>query len=231
MCAAPLREPFSRVLDDSKRPTAAPCFLDEIGDMTMPMQAKILRVLQDRIIRPVGGSAAQHVNVRILAATHHDLIAMVRSDGFREDLFYRLHVLTIRLPALRERGSDILALAEYFLQRAPSQKNLTAGGAKVLLEYSWPGNVRELETLLQSTSLTVRGTVIDGPDLKLIETDRPASSLEDLLRLDYPAAIARLERMLLQRALQSAGGNRAEAARKLGIRRQLLYAKLKVHGL
>jgi DNA-binding NtrC family response regulator len=108
---------------------------------------------------------------------------------------------------------------------------LTAGAAKVLLEYSWPGNVRELENLLQSTSLTVRGTVIDGPDLKLIETDRPASSLEDLLRLDYSAAIARLERMLLQHALQSAGGNRAEAARKLGIRRQLLYAKLKEHGL
>jgi DNA-binding NtrC family response regulator len=206
-------------------------FLDEIGDMTMPMQAKILRVLQDHLIVPVGGSASQHVDVRILAATHHDLIAMVRNGGFREDLFYRLHVLTIRLPPLRERGSDILALAEYFLQCAPSQKKLTAAAAKVLLEYSWPGNVRELENLLQSTSLTVRGTVIDGPDLKLMETDRPASSIEDLLQLNYPAAIARLERMLLQHALQSAGGNRTEAARKLGIRRQFLYAKLKEHGL
>jgi len=206
-------------------------FLDEIGDMTLPMQAKILRVLQDRVVTPVGGSAALRVDVRIVAATHHDLIANVRDGKFREDLFYRVNVLAIRLPPLRERGSDILALAEFFLQRMPSPKKLSAAAAKALLEFPWPGNVRELENLMQSASLVVRGEVIDAGDLKLGEAIAPADSLEELLHLDLPSAVARLEKMLLQRALQATGGNRAEAARKLGIRRQLLYAKLKEHGL
>src|SRR5439155_10276621 len=141
-------------------------FLDEIGDMTPAMQAKMLRALQDHTITAVGGSTAQHVDVRVIAATQHDLAARVREEKFREDLFYRLNVLRIELPPLRERGSDILLLAEHFLRRAmpDAPKKLSAAAAKTLLEHGWPGNVRELENLMRSLSLTVRGAAIDRHD-------------------------------------------------------------------
>jgi transcriptional regulator with PAS, ATPase and Fis domain len=208
-------------------------FLDEIGDMTPAMQAKMLRALQDRVITPVGGGAAQQVNVRVIAATQHDLAALVREEKFREDLFYRLNVLRIELPPLRERSSDILLLAEHFLQRAlpDAPKKLSAAAAKALLEHAWPGNVRELENLMRSLSLTVRGAVIDCSDLHFENAAAAVGAMNELLTLDLPTATARLEKMLLQRALRETGGNRAEAARQLGIRRQFLYAKLKEHGL
>ncbi len=208
-------------------------FLDEIGDMTPAMQAKMLRALQDRTITPVGVSTAQQVDVRVIAATQHDLATRVREEKFREDLFYRLNVLRIELPPLRERGSDILLLAEHFLRRAlpDAPKKLGANAAKALLEHGWPGNVRELENLMRGLSLTVRGSVIDRHDLNFETTAAPEATMNELLTLDLPAATARLEKMLLQKALRDAEGNRAEAARRLGIRRQLLYSKLKEHGL
>jgi two-component system NtrC family response regulator len=205
--------------------------------MSLSMQAKLLRVLQDGMITPVGGGSAEKVNVRIIAATHRDLVAMVREEKFREDLFYRLNVLAIALPSLRERGADILVLAEHFLQRAApdSPKKLSSTAAKALLEHSWPGNVRELENLMRKLSLTVRTPVIDRGDLQfdvdLIVAAGPNQGERDLLDLEFYPAIAKLERMLLQRALAQSAGNRAEAARRLGINRQLLYAKLKEHGL
>src|SRR5437899_3963564 len=208
-------------------------FLDEIGDMTAAMQAKMLRALQDRAITPVGGSAAQHVDVRVIAATRHDLAALVREEKFREDLFYRLNVLRIELPPLRERGTDILLLAEHFLRRASpdAPKKLSATAAKSLLEHAWPGNVRELENMMRSLSLTVRGAVIDRHDLDFENVPLPLGTMDELLTLDLPTATARLEKMLLQKALHETGGNRTEAARRLGIRRQFLYGKLKEHGL
>ena len=209
-------------------------FLDEIGDMMSAMQAKMLRALQDRSITPVGGSSVQHVDVRVIAATQHDLAALVREEKFREDLFYRLNVLRIELPPLREQDSDILLLAEHFLRRASpgAPKKLSAAAAKSLLEHAWPGNVRELENLMRSLSLTVRGTVIDRHDLHFESAPVPTpDTMDELLTLDLPAAAARLEKLLLQKALHESGGNRAEAARSLGIRRQFLYAKLKEHGL
>src|SRR5438552_6273022 len=207
--------------------------LDAIGDMTPPMPAKMLRALQDRAITPVGGSATQRVDVRVIAATHRDLTVFVREEKFREDLFYRLNVLRIELPPLRERGPDILLLAEHFLERTlpESAKKLSAAAEKALLEHGWPGNVRELENLMRSLSLTVRGPVIDRVDLRFENESPRADSVDELLRLDLPTATARLEKMLLQKALRETGNNRAEAARHLGIRRQLLYAKLKEHGL
>jgi DNA-binding NtrC family response regulator len=210
-------------------------FLDEIGDMSMSMQAKLLRVLQDGMITPVGGSSAERVNVRIIAATHRDFVAIVREEKFREDLFYRLNVLAIALPPLRERGSDILVLAEHFLRRAgpDSPKRLSSAAAKALLEHSWPGNVRELENLMRKLSLTVRTSVIDRGDLRF-DVDLVAGAgrdEQDLLDLEFYPAIAKLEKLLLQRALVQSAGNRTEAARRLGINRQLLYAKLKEHGL
>jgi len=206
-------------------------FLDEIGDMSLPMQAKILRVSEDRLVMPVGGGSAQKIDVRIVAATLRDLVNLVREGKFREDLFYRVNVFPIALPPLRERGSDVLALAEYFLQQSQNPKRLSTVAAKTLLEYPWPGNVRELENLMRNLTLSVRGPVIGQDDLQLSQTPVFAESMEELLQLDYHSAIARLEKTLLQRALQASGGNRTEAARRLGINRQLLYSKLEEHGL
>ena len=213
-------------------------FLDEIGDMTLPMQAKILRVLQDRIVTPVGASAPVPVDVRIVAATHRDLITTVREGGFREDLFYRLHVVGITLPPLRERGADILVLAEHFLRGlAPAgqaAKRLSPAASQALLAHAWPGNVRELRNIIQNATVTVRGPVIDRADLPLavptVAGGAP-DTLDALLSLPWNEAIARLEKSLLTRALRAAAGNRTEAARRLEIHRQLLYAKLKEHGL
>ena len=208
-------------------------FLDEIGDMPLEMQAKILRVLQDKVVAPVGGQSSCQVDVRIVAATHQDLAKKVQDGAFRQDLYFRLNVLSIRLPALRERGSDILLLAEYFLRRfTSSSKSLSTTAAKRLLEHSWPGNVRELENVIRSSSLAVRGAVIDASDLQIGATEcRVDTSIDDLLELDFHSAISRFEKLLLEKALRKAGGNRAEAARLLNIHRQLLYTKLKEHGM
>ena len=208
-------------------------FLDEIGDMPLEMQAKILRVLQDKVVAPVGGQSSYRVDVRIVAATHQDLAKKVQDGTFRQDLYFRLNVLNIPLPALRERGSDILLLAEYFLRRFTSPpKSLSTAAAKCLLQHLWPGNVRELENVLRSSSLAVRGAVIDARDLQIASTEsRGETPLDDLLELDFHSAVSQFEKLLLEKALKKAGGNRAEAARLLNIHRQLLYAKLKDHGM
>jgi two-component system, NtrC family, response regulator len=145
----------------------------------------------------------------------------------------RKRLFAILLPALRERGSDILLLAEYFLGLASQpRKSLSAAAAKRLLEHPWPGNVRELENAMRSASLAVRGNIVDAADLRLLGPSLGQEfRIDDLLQLDYHAAISRLEKLLLERALNKANGNRAEAARILNIHRQLLYAKLKEHGL
>jgi DNA-binding NtrC family response regulator len=208
-------------------------FLDEIGDMPLEMQAKILRVLQDKVVTPVGGQSSYQVDLRILAATHQNLGKKIQEGDFRQDLYFRLNVLNIRLPALRERGSDILLLAENFLRRFTSPpKSLGAAAAKLLLEHSWPGNVRELENVIRSSSLAVRGAVIDGRDLQMVATESSVQRpIEDLLELDFHSAVSQFEKLLLIKALKKTHGNRAEAARLLSIRRQLLYAKLKEHGI
>jgi DNA-binding NtrC family response regulator len=208
-------------------------FLDEIGDMPLEMQAKILRVLQDKVVTAVGGQSAYQVDVRIVAATHQDLAQKIRDGAFRQDLYFRLNALSIRLPPLRERGSDILLLAEYFLRcSTAAPKSLSAAAAKRLLEHSWPGNVRELENVIRSSSLAVRGAVIDARDLQIaMAENRDEMPINDLLELDFHSAVSQFEKLLLERALKTAGGNRAEAARLLNIHRQLLYAKLKEHGI
>jgi two-component system NtrC family response regulator len=208
-------------------------FLDEIGDMPLEMQAKILRVLQDKVITPVGGQTSYQVNIRILAATHQDLRKKIRDGSFRQDLYFRLNVLNIRLPPLRERGPDILLLAKIFLERSTSPpKSIGAAAAKLLLEHSWPGNVRELENVIRSSSLAVRGAVIDAPDLQMVGTENTSETpIEDLLELDFHSAVSRFEKLLLTKALKKTQGNRAEAARLLNMHRQLLYAKLKEHGM
>jgi two-component system NtrC family response regulator len=223
--------------------------LDEIGDMPLDVQAKILRVLQEREVVPLGGSRPIPVDVRIVAATHRDLDQAVREGRFRADLLYRLDVLSIRLPALRERPLDIVPLALHFLRRAAGDttagaaaQTLSADGAEWLLRRRWPGNVRELCNAMARCQALVRHAVIDAADLEAVlapQASAPAPEVgsadgalpDDWYGQPLPQAVERLERLLLERALDQAHGNRAEAARRLGIHRQLLYRKLSQYGL
>jgi DNA-binding NtrC family response regulator len=206
-------------------------FLDEIGDMDPAMQAKILRALQERIVTPVGGAPVS-VDARIIAATHRDLRQRVADGSFREDLFYRLNVVPIHLPALRERLADIVPLAEYFLVSAGSGKRLTADAAAALIRYAWPGNVRELKNTMDRTMVTVQGNHIEASDLFSAESSLSAGARDmDWPDEDLPTATLRLENLLIRRALAKCGGNRAEAARLLNIHRQLLYTKMKRLGI
>ncbi len=208
-------------------------FLDEIGDMDLAMQAKLLRVLQDGMVAPVGGRPVA-VDVRILAATHRDLPAAVRAGRFRDDLFYRLGVVPLQLPALRERLADIVPLAEHFLALAAphppntgsAPKRLSAEAAAALLAHPWPGNVRELRNAMERVTAMVRQPVVGRDDLAFL-APAPAPDGVDWLAGELPAALARLEAEMIRRALVASGGNRAEAARRLGIHRQLLHTKLK----
>ncbi|MCL2657757.1 MAG: sigma-54 dependent transcriptional regulator [Betaproteobacteria bacterium] len=206
-------------------------FLDEIGDMDLAMQAKILRALQERVVTPVGGKPVA-VDVRVIAATHRDLQQRVREGAFREDLFYRLHVVPIHLPALRERLADIVPLAEYFLARAGGAKQLAPQAAARLLGHDWPGNVRELKNAMERAAVLARGGVVNAADFDFIGQTTPASGQTiDWPDEDLPSATARLEEMLIRRALAKSANNRAEAARLLGIHRQLLYTKMRRYGL
>ncbi len=208
--------------------------LDEIGDMALSVQAKILRVLQEGEVTPLGSHRTERVDVRVVAATHRDLAAGARDGGFREDLLYRLDVLQIRLPPLRERLADILPLAEHFLRAAAGSglpKALSAAAAQRLLSHPWNGNVRELRNLMERCQALVRHAVIGAADLGLdAAAARVAPTGEDVpaawLALGLAEATEALERTLIAHALAASGGNRAEAARRLGIHRQLLYRKL-----
>ncbi len=205
-------------------------FLDEIGDMALALQAKILRALQERVITPVGGKPVS-VDVRIVAATHQDLAALVREGRFREDLFWRLGVVPIHLAPLRERLADIVPLAEHVLARlGDPPRRLTAAACARLLGHPWPGNVRELRNAMERAAALARRSVIDADDLGFLAPAEAAVDA-DLLAGDLPTAVARLEGVMIRRALAETGGNRAEAARRLGIHRQLLYEKMKRLGL
>ena len=168
----------------------------------------------------------------MIAATHCDLKQRVRDGSFREDLFYRLHVVPIHLPALRERIADIVPLAEYFLARADGTKQLSPEAAARLIRHAWPGNVRELKNAMERAAVLVHGDTVSFTDLDFINETGPATNRAmDWPDEDLPSAITRLEEMLIRRALARSAGNRAEAARLLGIHRQLLYTKMKRYGL
>ncbi|MDQ2804294.1 MAG: sigma 54-interacting transcriptional regulator, partial [Pseudomonadota bacterium] len=207
-------------------------FLDEIGDMDLAMQAKLLRVLQDRLVTPVGGRPV-HVDVRILAATHQDLREGVAKGRFREDLFYRLGVVPLPLPPLRERLADIVPLAEHFLALAAGSglaKRLSGEAASRLLAHAWSGNVRELRNTMERVAAMVRQPVVSAGDLAFL-TQAVREEATGWLEGDLPGAVARLEEAMIRKVLEACGGNRSEAARRLGIHRQLLHAKLRLYGL
>ncbi len=207
-------------------------FLDEIGDMPLPMQAKLLRVLQDRIVTPLGGKPVP-IDVRIIAATHRDLRQAVAAGSFREDLFYRLGVVPVHLPPLRERLADILPLAEHFLASAvagSAPKHLSAEAAARLLAHGWPGNVRELRNAMERVATLVRQPVVSAVDLDFL-TERRSEGETDWLAGDLPTAVARLEAAMIRRALAACGGNRSDAAQRLNINRQMLYTKMRRYGI
>jgi DNA-binding NtrC family response regulator len=212
-------------------------FLDEIGDMDLAMQAKLLRALQERVVTPVGGKPVP-VDVRVIAATHRDLEQAVQDGRFREDLYYRLGVVPVALPPLRERLADILPLAEHFLALASESgaaKRLSSDAASRLLAHSWPGNVRELLNAMKRAATFVRRPVVTASDLDFLVTRSGGVSSDqdpaDWLAGTLPEAIERVEVAMIRRAMEEAGGNRTQAAERLGIRRQLLYQKLARYGL
>ncbi|MGE0641828.1 MAG: sigma 54-interacting transcriptional regulator [Thermoanaerobaculia bacterium] len=206
-------------------------FLDEIGDLPPVAQGNLLRVLQEGEIRRLGETQARKVDVRLIAATHRDLPAMVRDGRFRQDLYFRLKVCTVEMPPLRERGGDVDLLVAKFLERAGRAHGgvrfeLTAAARRRLASYAWPGNVRELSHVLEAAAALARGGRIDADDLDLDD-----GSIASAPSGDYHRAVDEFRRALLLRALSEEGGNRAAAARRLGISRQALFYLVRQLGL
>ncbi len=217
-------------------------FLDEIGETSPVMQAKLLRVIQEREIQRVGGDKPLKVDVRILAATNRDLEKAVADGRFREDLYYRLNVVALHMPPLRERVDDIPLLAQHFLRQYSRKNRKTVRGftplaMDMLLKYNWPGNVRELENAVERAVILLTGDLISEKELPLSVTrpyqgaaDTPgeirgAPSTKPLRSLDE------IEKEAILAALEAAGGNKSEAARRLGINRKTLHKKLRSYGV
>ncbi len=215
-------------------------FLDEVGELSLPMQAKLLRVLQDGQIQRVGSDQPIAVDVRILAATNRDLHQMTQEGLFREDLYYRLNVVAVEVPPLRQRKEDIPLLVDHFL-RTFAQKNkrtvrgITPRAMDLLLKYDWPGNVRELENVMERAVILLRGEYLTEAELPLHlqrpETPGPSGPANDAPQEDAVSlpsvTLAEMERRLIERVLEETGGNKSEAARRLGITRRTLKLKLK----
>ena len=197
-------------------------FLDEIADLPLPMQVKLLRVIQEKKVRPVGASAEESVDVRILSATHRDLSDMVAKGEFREDLYYRINVIELNVPALRERGDDVLQLAEHILQRLDRAASLREDTRNALLSYAFPGNVRELENMLErAVTLCVSG-VITPDDLHMREASDPVTSPIPSGKLGEQ--VEDVQRQAIVEALEKTRYNKTAAAKLLGLSfRQLRY--------
>jgi two-component system nitrogen regulation response regulator GlnG len=231
-------------------------FLDEIGDMPLATQAKILRLLQDQSFERVGGNETVHTDVRLIAATHRDLKEWAAEGKFRPDLYYRLSVFTISLPALRERGDDLTMLVQHFLSRFSRElgrevREITPEAMQLLRRYHWPGNIRELQGVLKQALLQATGTVLipaflpdslctlrDPDVVEKVETGDNYSFTAFILRRLQEGSTAlsaeahqNLDRLLLRLALRHTGGNQAQAARMLGISRQTLRSKARELGL
>ncbi|ABF42270.1 two component, sigma54 specific, transcriptional regulator, Fis family [Candidatus Koribacter versatilis Ellin345] len=215
-------------------------FLDEIGELPIDLQSKLLRALQEKEIRPVGGTRAVPINVRILAATNRDLEQAVQQGTFRRDLYFRLNVLTLRIPPLRDRKQDIPLLVGHFLERTERatgfQRNISDEALKLMLTYDWPGNVRELEHCLDRACALTSGPTINTLDLPTTIQNWHVQT-QTVLAPQAPAAptngivpIAEMEKQAILEAIERLHGDKLEAARLLGIGKTTLYRKLKEYG-
>jgi len=218
-------------------------FLDEIGDMPLATQAKLLRVLQNQEVQRVGSLKARQVDVRVVAATNHDLRAQIAEKRFREDLYYRLSMVEIKTPALADRKEDLPLLERFFIQKFAAQyskpvKSLTPRVEIVLARHFWPGNVRELENVIGHACMLATGEAVDVADLPQYMRQGVApgtvvipmpSSLEE--RSSVPLSFDDQERRVVEQALARTGGNQVHAARLLGITRDKLRYKIKKHNL
>jgi len=211
-------------------------FLDEIGEMAPATQAKILRVLQEREFEPVGGSRSIQVDTRIISATNRNLEEEIAADQFREDLYYRLNVVTITVPPLRERLQDIPLLAEHFLGQYSAKNHRTFKGIvpqamDILLRYSWPGNVRELENVIERAVIIARGDRIESEHFPSTISDQESSASGYPPILPSGRSLKEVEREMILQTLDDMGGNRTQTAKILGISRRTLQLKLKGYGI
>jgi len=235
-------------------------FLDEIGEMSPKLQVKLLRVLQERVVEPVGAARSVEVNVRVIAATNKDLREEVRQGRFREDLYYRLQVVPVELPALRDRGDDVALLSNYFLERVAEQNGMTpltisSEAMTALRSYTWPGNVRELENIMERLAILSDGPALQLSDLpeymvsgevlqRAQESEAQQSALTTAVAgsefslteipesgLDFNALVDGFENTLILKALEKTAGNKKAAARLLKLNRTTLVEKIKKKGL
>jgi transcriptional regulator with GAF, ATPase, and Fis domain len=214
-------------------------FLDEVAEMAPPVQAKLLRVLQEREFQRIGGTATLRTDARVIAATNRDLEQAMASGRLREDLFYRLNVFTVHLPPLRERGEDVLLLADHFVRTlgfgmGKGEAGLSRDAREVLLSHRWPGNIRELQNAIERALIVSDGGLIAAAQLGIVKRVEPASSpARDAApaALAPAASLAESERRMVAEALTRARGNKSRAARALGLTRAQLYTRLKRFGL
>jgi DNA-binding NtrC family response regulator len=216
-------------------------FLDEVGDVELSLQGKLLKAVEERTVRRVGGIRDRKIDVRILAATNRDLERESQRERFRRDLYFRLAVILLRLPPLRERGEDVLALAEHFLRRfsakyARQVERLDPSARDLLLAYPWPGNVRELSHVIERAVLWSKGPMLDVEHLALevaTEPDGQAAATPPPLPDTRPAGmdLEQWERSLIEQALRESAGNQTRAAQRLGISRDTLRYRLKKYGI
>jgi two-component system, NtrC family, nitrogen regulation response regulator NtrX len=216
-------------------------FLDEIGDMSLKTQAKVLRVLQEQVVEPVGGTSGVRVDVRVLAATNKELTSEIRAGRFREDLYFRLNVIPISVPALRERADDIPLLAEHFMagfarEYGRRMKTLDASAVAALQEYAWPGNVRELRNVIERLIIMVPGDSIGARDLAFLDGPFGAVAVtteneEAGEGLTLQAARNRFERDFILKTLAAQNGNISRTADLLGVERSNLYRKMRALGI
>jgi len=207
-------------------------FLDEIAEMPLPLQAKVLRAIQEGEVQPLGSERTENVDVRVVAATNRDLARMIEAGTFRSDLFYRLNVVTLHLPPLRERREDVADLAAHFL--GASGRKLTPAALEILKSWHWPGNVRELENLIERLLVLRPKGDLDAADLPAemraggsLPAAPPVAATEGGEKIDLYAALRDLEDRLIREALERSGGNRNQAAQALGINRTTLVEKLR----
>lgn len=213
-------------------------FIDEVGDIPLPVQVKLLRAIQFGEIQRIGGTQPIKVNVRILAATHRDLEEMLKSGGFRDDLYYRLNVVTIQVPPLRKRKTDIPLLADYFIEKYAGEnekdvQGLTREALDQLMKYDFPGNVRELENIIERAVVLCRGDYIASEDLPVQLKTIPEKSVLDPYNLeaDYEEKMHTFEKEMVLKALELNAGNQSAAARTLGITERHLRSRLEKLGL